>query len=724
MGLRPAWEACRAVADGLFSRRNWLAWGVLLGSLGVVLLAWQTLRNNQHAAATAQFALLADELSQTLDERMTDHERILLAAAGLFDASQEVSRDDWKAFIQRLQLGERYPGIQGVGFAERVPGAERSRFEARVRAEGFADFSIRPPGAREPLSAIVYLEPFSGRNLAAFGFDMLTESTRRQAMLAAAESGATRLSGKVTLVQETHGKVQPGLLMYVPVYRSATPPKTPEERLQALRGLVYSPYRVHDMINGIFANRRLPVDFELFAEPSASAEQLLFSSLGEQPSPRAPLSQRQLHLHGQTWLLRFYAPAEFAASLSRSQLAQLLLGSLISLLLFFLVSSLSRRREQAQNLATRMTEQLRRQEQDLRLNEERLALAVKGSNDGWWDYDVRTASLLASPRAWQILDLPEHDSPVPLASLEPLLAADERQACLAHIRQAMAEQHTYLSIETRLLHRAGHAVPVLLRGYIQRDAQQQPQRISGTLMDISESKRIEQLKSDFVSTVSHELRTPLTSISGALGLISGGALGAVPERMAPLLRIALHNSQRLSLLIDDLLDIDKLLAGKMSFDLQAQPLLPLLQEALSSNQAYAEQYQVSYCLQPGSDPLACARVDARRLQQVLANLLSNACKFSPPGACVELSLERHGELLRVSVRDHGEGIPADFQARIFQKFSQADASSTRQKGGTGLGLAISKELIEHMHGQLGFVSQLGQGACFWFELPACAGPPV
>ena len=105
MGLRPAWEACCAVVDGLFSRRNWLAWGVLLGSLGVVLLAWQTLRNNQHAAATAQFALLADELSQTLDERMTDHERILLAAAGLFDASQEVSRDDWKAFIQRLHGG-------------------------------------------------------------------------------------------------------------------------------------------------------------------------------------------------------------------------------------------------------------------------------------------------------------------------------------------------------------------------------------------------------------------------------------------------------------------------------------------------------------------------------------------------------------------------------------------------------------------------------------------
>ena len=234
------------------------------------------------------------------------------------------------------------------------------------------------------------------------------------------------------------------------------------------------------------------------------------------------------------------------------------------------------------------------------------------------------------------------------------------------------------------------------------------------LHDITERRHIEQLQRDFVSTISHELRTPLTSISGSLGLITGGALGPIPTSMVAMLHIAQQNSLRLSLLINDLLDMDKLIAGKMNFDLQVQPLLPLLQEALHSNQGYAEQYQVSYQLLPFAD--ANLTVDGLRLQQVLANFLSNACKFSPPGSCITLCAEHLEGQLRVSVRDQGSGVPAAFQARIFQKFSQADASSTRQQGGTGLGLAISKELIERMGGTIGFDST-AQGTTFWFQLP-------
>jgi len=245
---------------------------------------------------------------------------------------------------------------------------------------------------------------------------------------------------------------------------------------------------------------------------------------------------------------------------------------------------------------------------------------------------------------------------------------------------------------------------------------QSQRRFIAVIRDISERKRIERMKNEFVSTVSHELRTPLTSIAGALGLINGGALGEVPAQMGEMLRIAQSNSQRLSGLINDLLDMDKLVAGKMTFDLQALRLWPLLEAAIEQNQPYAAQHSVALHLKPPQLEVE-VRVDRQRFDQVMANLLSNAAKFSAPGADVEVSAALAVTRVRISVRDFGMGIPEAFRARIFGKFSQADATDTRQKGGTGLGLAITKELIERMAGAIGFESVEGQGTVFWVELP-------
>ena len=241
--------------------------------------------------------------------------------------------------------------------------------------------------------------------------------------------------------------------------------------------------------------------------------------------------------------------------------------------------------------------------------------------------------------------------------------------------------------------------------------------------DVTELKRIDRMKSEFVSTVSHELRTPLTSIRGSLGLISGGVAGQLPEAVATLVGIAKSNCERLIRLINDILDIEKIESGKMRLDLQVVSLRPLMAQALAANEGFGTPRNVGLKLYFPDEELQ-VQVDSDRLIQVMTNLLSNAMKFSPPGSPVEVHVTRGGIGVRVEVRDCGPGIPEEFHKRIFQKFSQADSSDTRQKGGTGLGLNISRAIVERMQGSIGFHTEIDVGTTFFFELPEWKDLPV
>jgi len=262
---------------------------------------------------------------------------------------------------------------------------------------------------------------------------------------------------------------------------------------------------------------------------------------------------------------------------------------------------------------------------------------------------------------------------------------------------------------------------------IERDVDGQPTRAVCTLLDVTElesarlvAEAANRAKGEFLSTVSHELRTPLTSIKGALGLIGGGVAGPLPERLKTLVDTANRNAERLALLVNDVLDLQRIEAGRLEFHFSPHNLATLIPQAVDAVRPYAAQFDVTYRFVSALDR-ARVRIDADRLMQVMNNLLSNAAKFSKSGQTIEIGLARHGNGFRISVADQGSGIPEEFRGRIFERFAQADSSDTRRSGGTGLGLAITKALVEGQGGKIGFESTVGVGATFFVDLPELPG---
>jgi PAS domain S-box-containing protein len=247
--------------------------------------------------------------------------------------------------------------------------------------------------------------------------------------------------------------------------------------------------------------------------------------------------------------------------------------------------------------------------------------------------------------------------------------------------------------------------------------------VLSSILDISQRLEIDRIRNEFVSTVSHELRTPLTSIRGSLGLLQSGAMGTLPENATAMVAIAYKNSGRLVRIINDILDVGTIEAGKLTLKMSIVPLAELLQQSVEGNAGFAEKCGVRFVLEPVS---ANGRVmaDPERLMQVIANLLSNAAKFSLPGAEVRIRVRPGSTTMRVEVQDSGAGIPEAFKTHIFEKFAQADASATRRFEGTGLGLSIARKLVEAMGGSIGFDSMVDRGSVFYIELPRADAAPA
>lgn len=413
--------------------------------------------------------------------------------------------------------------------------------------------------------------------------------------------------------------------------------------------------------------------------------------------------QRAREIGGRIGTLRSAARPDFDAAFGDNPTAWLALsGIAVDLLLFCVIASLGAERRRAERLTAEHTGELERSRRELRAVTDTAPDAiVTADGHGALVYANPAAERLFGYPAGAMLGLP----------LEALRTGSPGQRPV--LKLVESEGRRAGTFETTGRRRDGSEV--LLEASIARWKNGADDYLTAIARDMTQRKEVERLKDEFVSLVSHEMRTPLTSIAAPLALLAEGSAGELPAPARSLVEMASLNAGRLARLVEEILDAKRMESGRLPLSLGSLDVGEFLRRAVDINQALLDRHGVECCLEL-PEPALCMRADDPKLMQILTNLLSNAAKFSPPGAQIGLRALRSRGRVRILVMDRGPGIPLEFRPRIFGKFARAD--DTGQEG-VGLGLAISKSLVESMDGSIGYASTVGAGTTFHIELPAC-----
>ena len=347
----------------------------------------------------------------------------------------------------------------------------------------------------------------------------------------------------------------------------------------------------------------------------------------------------------------------------------------------------------------------------LKESEARFERAMRGTNDGLWDWDLTGDQIYFSSSFKALMGYADDEIENIIDTWRNMLHPDDVTMVMKAIDDHLKRKKPY-DVHYRLKHKTGYYIWIHARGQAEWNERNEPTYFSGIMTDISEKRRLEELKNEFVYVVTHELRTPLSALRGALDMLPRLLGEDLPTKAKKSLDLSLQGCDRLSSLVNDLLEVGKAESGTMQFDIHLHDINILLQKAVDMNADYARQYQTSIDLTLPDNTVMVA-IDAKRFQQIMSNLISNAAKFSKADGIIHITCCLQGQEVVISVMDHGMGIPYEFQKRIFQKF----ARSNSDKPGTGLGLNITKTMVEKMGGKIWFHSEEDHGTTFCLSFP-------
>ena len=704
----------------------------ILAAVGIVLsyASFKVTRNWEEDEALHHLRELTRNHGVAIEQELLTHLDFLHSIAALYDTSPFVSREEFRTFANSLL--KRARGVQALEWIPLISAGERGEYERLARSDGLPDFRIKEKnatgkmvsaGTRAEYFPVYYVEPLKG-NEQALGFDLGSNATRRDALAKARETGNVVVSGRIKLVQETGDQF--AFLAFKPIYHKNYPIHSAELRRKFLLGFALGVFRIGDVVESALAKQTGPAGLDIYVfdnRPTAGKRFLYFHPSRARQTKVAPESEETIfdgpHLASsfsvvdREWTLVFKPVAGYFTENSTWVPWSTLIVGLVftSILTAYLVSAAGRER--------RITNLVRERTGALKDSETRIRAVVDNVVDGIITISETGEIETFNPAAEQIFGYTA--SQIIGQNVRILMPGPYRGEHDGYLRAYLKTgEAKIIGIGREVVgkRKDGSTFPMDLA--VSEMQIGSSSIFTGVVRDITERKQADLIKNEFISTVSHELRTPLTSIKGSLGLIKSGVIGKLPDKLRSLLEIAYSNSDRLERLINDILDIEKIEAGKMDFHLRPVEIVELVEKAIEANKGYGDKHGATFVLKDTPPEKAMVEGDEDRLMQALSNLMSNAAKFSPQGERVEVSVSSGAVGVRVSVTDHGPGIAPEFRSKIFEKFSQADSSDTRQEGGTGLGLSITKTIIEHHDGFLGFETEMGKGATFYFVLPALA----
>jgi len=749
---------------------------VLAIALLVSFLIWAWTARQAAESLTATIQSASKEMAQSISNHMATYELLARGAAGLFHGEAAPDRKRWASYAADLAMSSNLPGIQALAYAVRLDASERAAHEQAVRADGFDKYSIAPEGERPEMAPVLYIEPFEGSNLRAFGFDMLSDAIRREAMLAAAASGTAVLTEPTRLLQQSDARNERGVLIAYPVYTDGMPLRTEDERRKAVKGWLFSTIIVRDFLRIALGADPDKLGITLFDVGADNTRSLLFRPVvADDEVVRKPVELR-FEVGNRAWLLQL-DPAAFEAERARLRTTPMLVlafSLVASLLLFTLVWSMATTRDRALAIARDITRQLTAVNNEL---ESRVAARTSLLQRANERLERQIAKRRSAERArrealkreralnGRLQDISEFaaemTAPEPIDDKLHTLSAAARE-----LLEGAAALVRYASAEDGMVHEGGDGrhgwrlggkeqggdatrieAAIIDADGIQRGRIAVMRRenrpfsredelvlahfalLAGAALSVRESfesqllarrlaEQSSRIKDQLLSVVSHELRTPLAAMKGWVHVLGHSeAREPVDAARRQAVEALGRSVDTQRAMIEDLIDTASVLAGTFELDIAEIDLGELMRAARlrAGPEALAKRVALSVT---GDAEIGGIEADPVRVAQVLDHLLENAIKFTPEGGAIHMDAISDGDSVRIEVVDSGEGIDAESLPHLFERFWMADPSTTRRVGGLGVGLSLVRAIIEVHGGEVRAESRgRGLGARLVIVLP-------